>query len=37
MVWVGDKVIRNKPLQIFHCETCDKYAASLPGEMPEAA
>jgi hypothetical protein len=31
MTWVSEQIVDNKPMQVFHCENCDKYAAALPG------
>jgi hypothetical protein len=31
MTWVSEQVVDNKPMQVFHCDTCEKYAAAAPG------
>jgi protein-arginine kinase activator protein McsA len=31
MTWVAEQIVDTKPMQVFHCENCDKYAAALPG------
>jgi hypothetical protein len=31
MTWVAEHIVDSKPMQVFHCEACDKYAAALPG------
>jgi protein-arginine kinase activator protein McsA len=31
MAWVSEQIVGNIPIQVFHCETCDKYAAELAG------
>jgi hypothetical protein len=31
MAWVSEQVVESKPMQVFQCEVCDKYAAALPG------
>jgi hypothetical protein len=31
MTWVSEQIVDNKPMQVFYCETCDKFAAALPG------
>ena len=30
MTWVSEQIVDSKPMQVFHCETCDKLAAALP-------
>jgi hypothetical protein len=30
MTWVSEQIVDAKPMQVFHCETRDKYAATLP-------
>lgn len=27
MVWASEQIVSTKPVQVFHCEPCDKYAA----------
>jgi hypothetical protein len=29
MTWVAEYAVANKPMQVFKCESCDKYAAAL--------
>lgn len=28
MLWVSEQIVLEKAVQVFHCETCDKYAAA---------
>lgn len=37
MVWVSEQDVKNVPMQVFHCEACEKYAASLPPPHIRAA
>jgi hypothetical protein len=30
MTWVAEHIVSSKPMQVFHCQACDKYAAALP-------
>jgi hypothetical protein len=29
MVWINEQIVDGKPIEIFHCEACDKLAAAL--------
>lgn len=28
MLWVAEHIVKKEPMQVFHCETCDRYAAA---------
>lgn len=30
MLWVSEQLVQGKAVQVFHCESCDKYAAATP-------
>ena len=29
MVWRAEEIVNSRPVQVFHCEICDKYSAEL--------
>jgi hypothetical protein len=31
MSWISERVVDSRPIQIFHCEDCDRYEAVSPG------